>query len=187
MAAEVSHATADIWDSQTGSEIASVPTSRARRPNSHGGKTLRRNALPALFAALVIAHGSAEAADCSGRARMIDSDTIAAIDACERDQTGSKDGKVGAVTSQPAAIWGRWSTSACSLQHHRSGSVSPPGGRCFIGDVDSGLAMVKAGPVTQARALTPSVGLALRNSSIIQATSRSPAPVLGAGTLRRDR
>lgn len=115
MAAEVSHATADIWDSQTGSEIASVPTSRARRPKSHGGKTLRRNLCRRYSPPLVIAHGSAEAADYSGRARMIDGHTIAAIGACERDQTGLKDGKVGAVTSQPAAIRERWSTSACSL------------------------------------------------------------------------
>lgn len=64
---------------------------------------MRRNALPAVFAALVIVHGSAEAADFSGRARVIDGDTIsirnqririAAIDACERDQTGLKDGKL---------------------------------------------------------------------------------------------
>lgn len=64
---------------------------------------MRRIALLVLFAALVIVHGSAEAADYSGRARVIDGDTIsirnqririAAIDACERDQTGLKDGKV---------------------------------------------------------------------------------------------
>ncbi len=64
---------------------------------------MRRIALLVLFAALVIVHGSAEAADYSGRARVIDGDIIsirnqririAAIDACERDQTGLKDGKV---------------------------------------------------------------------------------------------
>lgn len=73
---------------------------------------MRRNALLVLFAALVIVHGSAEAADYSGRARVIDGDTIsirkqririAAIDACERDQTGS----YGPVASQLAAILGK--------------------------------------------------------------------------------
>ncbi len=89
----------------TGSQTSCIP----------GGNHRRRNALLVLFAALVIVHGSAEAADYSGRARVIDGDTvsirnqrirIAAIDACERDQTGLKTGSYGAVASRLAAILG---------------------------------------------------------------------------------
>ncbi len=116
---------------------------------------MRRNALPALFAALVIVHGSAEAADYSGRARVIDGDTIsirnqririAAIDACERDQTGLKDGKVWGCGVAARSYLGKMIDG----QHVRCDIIDQDQyrrlvGQCFIGDVDIGLAMVKAG------------------------------------------
>jgi len=49
------------------------------------------------------------------------------------------------VASQPQLSWKNDRRQARSLRHRRSGSVSPPGGQCFIGDVDIGLATVKAG------------------------------------------
>ncbi|PDT50865.1 MULTISPECIES: thermonuclease family protein [Sinorhizobium] len=116
---------------------------------------MRRNALPALFAALVVIHGSAAAADYSGRARVIDGDTIsirkqririAAIDACERNQTGLKDGKVwrcGVVARSYLA-------KIVDGQHVRCDIIDQDQyrrlvGQCFIGEIDVGLAMVKAG------------------------------------------
>jgi len=114
---------------------------------------LRRNALPALFAALVIVHGSAEAADYSGRARVIDGDTIsirnqririAAIDACERDQTGSKGGKLWPCGVAARSYLGKMIDG----QHVRCDIIDQDQyrrlvGQCFIGDVDIGLALVK--------------------------------------------
>jgi len=114
-----------------------------------------RKALPAFFAALFIFCGSAQADDFSGRARVIDGDTIsirkqririAAIDACERDQTGLKDGKVwrcGAASRSYLA-------KMIDGQHVRCDIIDQDQyrrlvGQCFIGDVDIGLAMVKAG------------------------------------------
>ncbi len=110
---------------------------------------MRRNALPALFAALVIVHGSAEAADYSGRARVIDGDTIsirnlririAAIDACERDQTGLKDGKVWhcGVAAR------RYLRKMVDGQHARCNIIDRDQyrrlvGQCFIGETDVGL------------------------------------------------
>lgn len=88
---------------------------RTRRPHR------RLNALPPLFAALVIVHGSAETAEYSGRARVINGDTIsirnkririAAIDACERDQIGLKDGKVWHCGVAARSTSGRWSTAS---------------------------------------------------------------------------
>lgn len=116
---------------------------------------MRRNALPALFAALVIVHGSAEAADYSGRARVIDGDTIsirnqririAAIDACERDQTGLKDGKLWRCGVAARSYLGKMIDG----QHVRCDIIDKDQyrrlvGQCFIGDVDIGLAMVNAG------------------------------------------
>lgn len=90
----------------TGSQTSCIP----------GGNHRRRNALLVLCAALVIIHGSAEAAVYSGRARVIDGDTIsirnqririAAIGACERDRPGRKTGSYGPVASQLAAILGK--------------------------------------------------------------------------------
>ena len=115
---------------------------------------MRRNALPALFAALAIVHGSAEAADYSGRARVIDGDTIsirnqririAAIDACERDQTGLKDGKLWRCGVAARSYLGKMIDG----QHVRCDIIDQDQyrrlvGECFIGDVDIGLAMVKA-------------------------------------------
>ncbi|MDW9924789.1 thermonuclease family protein, partial [Sinorhizobium meliloti] len=108
-----------------------------------------------LFAALVIVHGPAESADYSGRARVIDGDTIsirnqririAAIDACERDQTGLKDGKVWGCGVAARSYLGKMIDGqhvGCDIidqdQYRRLV------GQCFIGDVDIGLAMVKAG------------------------------------------
>lgn len=128
----------------TGSQTSCIP----------GGNHRRRNALSALFAALVIVDGSAEAADYLGRARVINGDTvsirnqrirIAAIDACERDQTGLKTGRFGAVASPLAAILEKCSTPARSLRHHRSGSVSPPGGPMLHWRPTLALRWVKAG------------------------------------------
>ncbi|RVI51063.1 thermonuclease family protein [Sinorhizobium meliloti] len=108
-----------------------------------------------LFAALVIVHGSAEAAVYSGRARVIDGDTIsirnqririAAIDACERDQTGLKDGKLWRCGVAARSYLGkndRRSAVRCDIIDHDQ--YRRLVGQCFIGDVDIGLAMVKAG------------------------------------------
>lgn len=116
---------------------------------------MRLDALPALFAVLLFTFGSAAAADYSGSARVIDGDTIsirkeririAAIDACERDQTGLKDGKVwrcgvAARSYLSKMIDGRH--VRCDIidrdQYHRLV------GQCFIGQTDIGLTMVKAG------------------------------------------
>ncbi|MHC2543367.1 endonuclease YncB(thermonuclease family) [Sinorhizobium meliloti] len=116
---------------------------------------MRRNALLVLFAALVIVHGSTEAADYSGRARVIDGDTIsirnqririAAIDACERDQTGLKNGKLWRCGVAARSYLG----TMIDGQHVRCDIIDQDQyrrlvGQCFIGDVDIGLAMVKAG------------------------------------------
>ena len=116
---------------------------------------MRHKGLPAFCAILIVIGGSAEAADLSGRARVIDGDTInirnqrvriAAIDACERDQTGLRDG----------TVW-RCGVAARSYlskmidgQHVRCDIIDQDQyrrlvGQCFLGDIDIGLAMVKAG------------------------------------------
>lgn len=116
---------------------------------------MRRKALPAFFAILVVIGSSAEAADLSGRARVIDGDTInirnqririAAIDACERDQTGLKDGKVWRCGVAARSYLGKMIDG----QHVRCDIIDQDQyrrlvGQCFLGDIDIGLAMVKAG------------------------------------------
>nr|WP_307159857.1 thermonuclease family protein [Rhizobium paknamense] len=106
------------------------------------------------MAALLFTASSA-AADYSGRARVIDGDTfsirqqrirIAAIDACERDQTGFKNG----------AIWRcgiearRFLARMIDGKHVRCVEVDRDQykrlvGQCFIDNSDIGLEMVKAG------------------------------------------
>lgn len=108
----------------------------------------------AALAALLFTASSA-AADYSGRARVIDGDTfsirqqrirIAAIDACERDQTGSKNG----------VIWNcgiearRFLARMIDGKHVRCVEVDRDQykrlvGQCFIDNSDIGLEMVKAG------------------------------------------
>ena len=116
---------------------------------------MRRKALPAVFATLIFVGSSAEAADLSGRARVIDGDTIsirkqririAAIDACERDQTGLKDGKVWLCGVVARSYLGK----LIDGQHVRCDIIDQDQyrrlvGQCFIGDTDIGLAMVNAG------------------------------------------
>lgn len=116
---------------------------------------MSRTILSALFAALSVIYGSAEAADYSGRARVIDGDTIsirservriAAIDACERDQTGLKDGKLWRCGVAARSYLGKMIDG----RHVRCDIIDRDRyrrlvGQCFIGDTDIGLAMVKAG------------------------------------------
>ncbi|MBD9524431.1 thermonuclease family protein [Ensifer sp. ENS02] len=116
---------------------------------------MRHHALPALFAALSVICGSAVAADYSGRARVIDGDTIsighervriAAIDACERGQTGLKDGKVWRCGVAARSYLGKMIDG----RHVRCDIIDRDQyrrlvGQCFIGETDIGLAMVKAG------------------------------------------
>lgn len=116
---------------------------------------MRRKALPAFFAILAVIGSSAEAADLSRCARVIDGDTInirnqririAAIDACERDQTGLKDGKVWRCGVAARS----YLANMIDGQHVRCDIIDEDQyrrlvGQCFIGDIDIGLAMVKAG------------------------------------------
>ncbi|MEI2300536.1 thermonuclease family protein [Ensifer sp. MJa1] len=116
---------------------------------------MRLKALPAVFATLIVIGSSAEAADLSGRARVIDGDTfnirnqrirIAAIDACESYQTGLKDGKVWRSGVAARSYLGKMIDG----QHVRCDIIDQDQhrrlvGQCFIGDIDIGLAMVKAG------------------------------------------
>ena len=108
----------------------------------------------AALAALLFT-ASAASADISGRARVIDGDTfsirqqrirIAAIDACERDQTAFKNG----------AIWRcgiearRFLASMIDGKHVRCVEIDRDQyrrlvGQCFIESSDIGLEMVKAG------------------------------------------
>ena len=108
----------------------------------------------AALAALLFT-ASAASADFSGQARVIDGDTfsirqqrirIAAIDACERDQTGSKNG----------VIWNcgiearRFLARMIDGKHVRCVEVDRDQykrlvGQCFIDNSDIGLEMVKAG------------------------------------------
>ncbi|WP_245424603.1 MULTISPECIES: thermonuclease family protein [Rhizobiaceae] len=116
---------------------------------------MRRNALSTFLVTLLISHSTVEAADMSGRARVIDGDTIsirqqririAAIDACERDQTGLKDGKVWRCGAAARSYLGKMIDG----QHVRCDIIDQDQyrrlvGQCFIGDTDIGLAMVKVG------------------------------------------
>lgn len=116
---------------------------------------MRKNLVfSALFAAIFI-HQPAAAADYSGQARVIDGDTfsirqqrirIAAIDACERDQTGTKNGVewacgVEARRYLARMIDGRHVTCKIIDKDQYRRLV----GQCFIQQTDIGLEMVKAG------------------------------------------
>ncbi|TIT77908.1 MAG: thermonuclease family protein [Mesorhizobium sp.] len=98
---------------------------------------------------------AAEPSAWSGRARVIDGDTIsirqqririAAIDACELDQTGLKDGQ----TWRCGVIARSYLRKMIDGQHVRCDIIDQDRyrrlvGQCFIGDADVGLAMVNAG------------------------------------------
>jgi endonuclease YncB( thermonuclease family) len=110
--------------------------------------------LAASLAALLIA-APAALADYSGRARVIDGDTfsirqqrirVAAIDACERDQTGTKNGVEWACGIEAR----RYLARMIDGQHVRCVEVDRDQynrlvGQCFVEDRDIGLEMVKAG------------------------------------------
>jgi len=116
---------------------------------------LRHQAILATFAALLVLPSFVEAADYSGRARVIDGDTIsirkqririAAIDACERDQTGLKDGEIWPCGVAARSYLGKMIDG----QHVRCDIIDQDQyrrlvGQCFLGETDIGLAMVRAG------------------------------------------
>ncbi|QCL77456.1 thermonuclease family protein (plasmid) [Agrobacterium tumefaciens] len=115
---------------------------------------MRNLGFSALLAALFIQQ-PATAADYSGQARVIDGDTfsirqqrirIAAIDACERDQKGWKNGAewaCGVEARQYLArmIDGRHVTCKVIDKDQYRRLV----GQCFIQQTDIGLEMIKAG------------------------------------------
>jgi endonuclease YncB( thermonuclease family) len=98
---------------------------------------------------------AAEPSAWSGQARVIDGDTIsirqqririAAIDACELDQTGLKDGQ----NWRCGVIARSYLRKMIDGQHVRCEIIDQDRyrrlvGQCFIGDTDVGLAMVNAG------------------------------------------
>ncbi|TIS62310.1 thermonuclease family protein [Mesorhizobium sp.] len=101
-------------------------------------------------------NAAAEPTAWSGQARVIDGDTIsirqqririAAIDACELDQTGLKDGQ----TWRCGVIARSYLRKMIDGQHVRCDIIDQDryrrlvGRQCFIGDIDVGLAMVNAG------------------------------------------
>lgn len=105
--------------------------------------------------AAVLFTASAASADYSGRARVIDGDTfsirqqrirIAAIDACERDQIGTKNG----VKWRCGIEARRFLASMIDGKHVRCVEIDRDQyrrlvGQCFIENLDIGLEMVKAG------------------------------------------
>ena len=131
----------------------------------------------AMFAIVLLCAGMATAGGLPesrvGRARVIDGDTIAiggqririaAIDACERDQTGLREGRAwpcGRIARDrlDSMIGGQPVTCAI-IDRDRFGRLV---GQCFAGSLDLGLAMVRAGMAeTMFRYLPDGHGIGLR-------------------------
>ena len=116
---------------------------------------MRPIALSALFATLLfVISGSAEASDYSGRARVVDGNTItirnqririAAVDACERDQTGLKDGRMWRCGVAARRHLGKMIDGHVRCDIIDQDQYRRLVGQCFIRDIDIGLAMVNAG------------------------------------------
>lgn len=140
-----------------------------------------------MFGAALLCAGMAAAGDLperwSGRARVIDGDTIAisgeririaAIDACERDQTGLRAGRFwpcGRVARDRlmAKIGGR-PVSCAIIDRDRFGRLV---GQCFAGSLDLGLAMVRAGAAeTMFSYLPDGHGIGLRDYELAEWRAR---------------
>lgn len=134
-----------------------------------------------LFAGAAAADGLPESR--SGSARVIDGDTIAisgqririaAIDACERDQTGFREGRAwpcGRIARDRlrGMVGGRPVTCAI-IDRDRFGRLV---GQCFAGSLDLGLAMVRAGMAeTLFRYLPDGHGIGLRDYELAEWRAR---------------
>lgn len=114
-----------------------------------------RSAILSLLFIVLTSASPALSSEIAGRARVIDGDTfsirktrirIAAIDACERDQTGLKEGQIWACGIEARRSLARMIDG----RHVRCVQVDTDQyrrvvGQCFIGGEDIGLEMVKLG------------------------------------------
>ncbi len=140
-----------------------------------------------LFGAVLLWAGMAAAGDLpesrSGRARVIDGDTIAisgeririaAIDACESDQTGLREGRFwpcGRIArDQLTAMIGDRPVFCAIIDRDRFGRLV---GQCFAGSLDIGLAMVRAGAAeTMFSYLPDGHGIGLRDYELAEWRAR---------------
>lgn len=136
----------------------------------------------AIIAASVAAAGGSAAGlpeRWNGMARVIDGDTIAigakrvriaAIDACERGQTGFRDGRewpCGRIArDRLTSMIGGKPVRCAIVDRDRFGRLV---GQCFAGSLDLGLAMVRAGMAeTMFRYLPDGHGIALRDYKLAE-------------------
>ncbi|MBB6165234.1 endonuclease YncB(thermonuclease family) [Rhizobium wenxiniae] len=142
-----------------------------------------RSAILSLLVIVFTFASPALSSDIAGRARVIDGDTfsirktrirIAAIDACERDQTGLKDGQIWACGIEARGSLARMIDG----RHVRCVQVDTDQyrrvvGQCFIGGEDIGLEMVKLGQaVVLLRYLPPSHPLNLAGYHLAEDNAR---------------
>lgn len=142
-----------------------------------------RSAILSLLFIVLTSASPALSSEIAGRARVIDGDTfsirktrirIAGIDACERDQTGLKDGQIWACGIEARRSLARMIDG----RHVRCVQVDTDQyrrlvGQCFIGGEDIGLEMVKFGQaVLLLRYLPPSHPLNLAEYHLAEDNAR---------------